>query len=110
MAHKIQNDEEVWRQRQQEQCLEEVGWLVANWPQLGTLERGEGVVSVLGYGISTRRLAKIIGCGEGTSRNYEIIGLLTEPYKQGLLEGRYSARQILALVRRRQKREANSKQ
>jgi len=64
------------------------------------------VVSVLHYGISMRKLAKILGCSEGTIRNYEIIGLLTAPYKQALLEGRYTARQILALVRELQKREA----
>ncbi len=87
MAHKVQTEEDRYRQWQQEQYLEEVRWLIAYWPRLGTLERGEGVVSVLKYGISMRRLAKHVGCSESTIRNYEIIGLLTAPYKRGLLGG-----------------------
>jgi hypothetical protein len=79
--------------------LEEFRDLVKNWSRWGTVERGEAVVRVLYSGISMRRLAKLVGCSEGLIRHYEIIGLLSDEWKQALREGRYSAREIVAAVR-----------
>lgn len=68
---------------------EQLKYVVANWPDIGTLERGEALVRVLTFRfISMRGLAKIIGCSEGLIRDYEIIGLLTDRYKQFLREGK----------------------
>ena len=93
----------------QEQYYQEVRSIQTYWPQLGTLERGEAIVSLLKYPVSMRRLASIVGCSEGTIRNYEIIGRLTPPFKQALRDGRYSVRQIVGLVRRLQKQVANNR-
>lgn len=101
-------DEQAEQQRLRRQCLAEIDELAANWSCLGAVERGEHVVDILGYGISNRKLAKVLRCSEGLIRHYEIIGFLTDPWKQALREGRYSARQVVDQVRRLQKQEARS--
>ena len=79
--------------------LEKARSIQTYWPQLTPLERGEAVLMMLEYGISMRGLAKIVGCSEGTIRNYQIIGMLTDWSKRDVEEGRYPLRQIVRSIR-----------
>ena len=55
-------------------------------------------------GFSLGRLAKIVGCTEGTIRNYEILGRAPLEAKRILYDGRVSMRRLVQLVRASRKR------
>lgn len=83
-----------------ETALEVVVELRDNWHTWSDLDRGDAVVALREYGVSQRKLAKIIGCSEGLIRHIEIVGRLPHHWKQYLLEG-HSTRKVVAAWRAR---------
>lgn len=65
------------------------------WPDVF---RGEVIVRLRKY-YSLRQLARELGCSEGLIRHLEIVGTLPLACKEELLAGRYSTREVVALVR-----------
>jgi hypothetical protein len=84
--------------------LERLRKLLHEWPAWGTLDRADAVVWLRNQGLSLRKLARTAGCTEGTIRNYEILGQMPHHWKQALIEGQFSMRQLVALWRAEQKR------
>jgi hypothetical protein len=79
------------------------------WSAWGFLDRAEAVVRLRNEGYSLRTLAKIVGCSEGTIRNYEILGRVPPAAKQILFDGRVSMRRLVQLAREAQKRQQDEK-
>ena len=72
--------------------------LLHEWHAWGTLDRAGAVVRLRNEGYSLRRLGKIAGCSEGTIRNYELLGQVSDYWRQALIDGRISMRRLVQLA------------
>jgi len=63
------------------------------------------MVRLRNEGFSPRKLAGAVLCGEGTIRNYEILGRVPWQAKKMVYERRISMRKLVQAVREMQKRQ-----
>jgi hypothetical protein len=103
MSSKGRYAEGAEQERLRRECFLEIDYLAANWLQLSPLDRADRVGYILRYGLSKRKLAKLLGRSEALIRHYEIIASLNDNGRNLLLSGRYSARQLVAEIRRYQR-------
>jgi len=73
--------------------------VAVKWQDWGPLERAEAILWFRKQGRSLRNIAASLHCSEGLVRHYEIIANLPWQWKEALDHGRYSARQLAAMVR-----------
>jgi len=73
--------------------------VVVKWQDWGPLERAEAILWLRKQGRSLRKIAASLHCSEGLVRHYEILANLPWQWKEALDQGRYSARQLAAMVR-----------
>jgi hypothetical protein len=62
------------------------------------------MVRLRNEGFSPRKLAGAVLCGEGTIRNYEILGQVPRAAKQMVYDRRISMRRLVQLAREAQRR------
>jgi len=79
------------------------------WARLAPLDRAAAVVRYHSQGCNHRRLAKMLGCSEGTIRNYELLGRLTVQAQTMYYEGRISLRKLLRIAREQDKRRSQTR-
>ncbi len=83
--------------------LREAHQLRANWKQLHDVYRAETIQRLINAGVSQRLLGRFLGCSEGLIRHLKIVAQFSPFWKDQLLRGYYSTRQLVAEWRRQKR-------
>ncbi len=85
-------------------ALREAYWLRANWNRLHDVYRAESFLRLINAGVSQRLLGRFLGCSEGLVRHLKIVSQFSHYWKDQLLHGYYSTRQLVAEWRRQHRK------
>ena len=81
-------------------ALREAYELRDNWNHLHDVYRAESILRLNNAGLSLRLIGRFLGCSEGLVRHLKIVAQFPPQWKDQLLKGYCSTRQLVAEWRR----------